>query len=70
VQQLADEVRFASVETTEGAIAEGTFWLLFERDGTTEPASLVLANEKDQRIAVHLDALADAALIERLEDGP
>lgn len=70
VQQLADEVSFASVETSEGAIAEGTFWLLFERDGTTEPATLVLANEQGQRIAVHLDALADAAGIERLEDGP
>jgi len=67
VQQLAEEVRFEVVETSEGPIAEGTFWLLFERDGTTEPASLVLANESGQRIGVHLDALADAARIERLE---
>lgn len=70
VQQLADEVYLASVETREGSISQGTFWLLFERDGTTEPASLVLANMQRQRIAVHLDTLADAALIERLEDGP
>jgi len=67
VQQLAGEVYFEVVETSEGAISEGTFWLLFERDGTSEPASLVLANESGQRIAVHLDALADAAVIERLE---
>lgn len=68
VQKLAEEVYIEAVRTPRGEFGDGTVEILFEGDGTSEPAIIVLANEAGKRIAVHLDALADAAYIERLEE--
>lgn len=67
VQQLPEDVRIEAVQTPRGDVADGTFELLFEGDGTSEPAIVVLASESGKRIAVHLEALADSAYIERIE---
>jgi type II secretion system protein H len=67
VQQLHDDVHFEAIATPRGEFAAGTLEILFEGDGTSEPAEIVLASEEGRRVVVHLEPLADAAYIERLE---
>jgi general secretion pathway protein H len=69
VSQLDEEVTVASLETPEGAFEGGTVQIVFEADGSAEPATLVLANRAGQRIALHVDPLADSVRRESLDAG-
>jgi type II secretion system protein H len=69
VSLLDEEVTVASLETPEGVFESGTVQIVFEGDGTAEPATLVLANRAGQRIALHVDPLADSVRRENLDDG-
>lgn len=70
VQKIDDEVRVAGVEYSGGTAAEGVFQVVFERDGTSEWASLSLVNQDGRRIVLHVEYLADGVAIERVSDAP
>jgi prepilin-type N-terminal cleavage/methylation domain-containing protein len=57
---LPDEVHFASVETlAAGAQVSGQVALVFEPDGTADPALFVLANDDGDVMELQLERLAD-----------
>jgi prepilin-type N-terminal cleavage/methylation domain-containing protein len=63
---LRDTVRFDSVETlAAGAIRSGRVEIVFEADGTADPALLVLANEDGDVYTLRLSRLADEVRIAR-----
>jgi prepilin-type N-terminal cleavage/methylation domain-containing protein len=67
-RQLPDEVHFASVETlAAGAQLAGQVALLFEPDGTADPARVLLANEDGDVVQLELARLADEI---RIGDAP
>jgi prepilin-type N-terminal cleavage/methylation domain-containing protein len=67
-RQLPDEVHFASVETlAAGAQLSGQVALVFEPDGTTDPALFLLANEDGDVVRLELARLADEI---RIRDAP
>jgi type II secretion system protein H len=65
--QLDEAVRFDAVETPGGAFEEGTVQIEFERDGTSEPAALVLSNESGRRVILHVAPLADSVRFEYVQ---
>ncbi len=63
---LADGVLFDSVETlAAGAVAAGQVAIVFEGDGTADPALFVLVNESADVVEVQIARLADAIRIVR-----
>jgi prepilin-type N-terminal cleavage/methylation domain-containing protein len=59
-RQLPEEVHFASVETlAAGAQLSGQVALVFEPDGTADPARFTLANEDGDVVELELARLAD-----------
>lgn len=67
-RQLPGEVHFASVETlAAGAQLSGQVALLFEPDGTADPALFLLANEDGDVVQLELARLADEI---RIGDAP
>jgi type II secretion system protein H len=64
---LPAEVSFAGVESGAGFAATGRVSLLFERDGTAEPAAIALAEDGGALLWVDLSALADTVRISRDE---
>jgi len=64
---LADPILFDGVETPEGWIEEGTFNLIFEYDGTTQPTTIVLSDGTDNQRILEVLPLADFV---RIVDGP
>jgi prepilin-type N-terminal cleavage/methylation domain-containing protein len=65
-RELPDELRFDSIETqTAGALLSGQVGLVFESDGTADPALLVLANEAGDLATLRLARLADEVRIAR-----
>jgi prepilin-type N-terminal cleavage/methylation domain-containing protein len=65
--ELLDPLVFAGVYTPEGWIEEGTFGLIFEYDGTTQPARIVLSDGTDNQRILEVLPLADFV---RISDGP
>jgi type II secretion system protein H len=60
VVDLGGEVSIEAVETPEGAFDEGVLQVLFESDGTAEPAAIVLAaGGTGQRLALGVAPLSD-----------
>jgi prepilin-type N-terminal cleavage/methylation domain-containing protein len=65
-RQLPGEVHFASVETlAAGAQLSGQVALLFEPDGTADPALVQLANDDGDVVQLELARLADEIRIGR-----
>jgi prepilin-type N-terminal cleavage/methylation domain-containing protein len=65
---LPDEVSFASVETlAEGPLLGGQVALVFEGDGTADPALFALVNEQGDVVHLELARLADEIRIRRGE---
>jgi prepilin-type N-terminal cleavage/methylation domain-containing protein len=63
---LRDPVRFDSVETlAAGAVRSGQVQIVFDADGTADPALLVLANEDGDAYSLRLARLADEVRIAR-----
>jgi prepilin-type N-terminal cleavage/methylation domain-containing protein len=65
--ELVDPIVFDGVHTPEGWIEEGTFGLIFEYDGTTQPTSIVLSDGTDNQRILEVLPLADFV---RISDGP
>jgi hypothetical protein len=57
--QLPDVVFLERFETPEGVYERGELQLLFDRDGTSEPAIIVLGIEDGREITLEVDPLAD-----------
>jgi prepilin-type N-terminal cleavage/methylation domain-containing protein len=66
VQRLDGEVIVESVEYSAGTTADGVFQVVFERDGTADWAVVLLRNQAETRIALHVEYLADSVTIERI----
>ena len=65
-RQLPEGVFFASIETlAAGPVASGQVALLFEEDGSADPALFVLESEEGARLHVQLARLADEIRIRR-----
>lgn len=65
-RQLPEGVFFASIETlAAGPVASGQVGLVFEEDGTADPALFVLENEDGAVLHVQLARLADEVRIRR-----
>lgn len=63
---LASGVRFDAIETlAAGAVASGQVDIVFESDGTADPARLLLINETADVVEVTLARLADEIRIRR-----
>ena len=66
IQRIDDEVAIEGVDYSAGTATEGVFQVVFERDGTADWASILLANQAGRKIALHVEYLADAVTIERV----
>ena len=65
---LPDGVAFASIETpAAGAVLAGQVPLVFEGDGTADPAVFELVNESGDVVYLELSRLADRIRIQRGE---
>jgi prepilin-type N-terminal cleavage/methylation domain-containing protein len=65
-RQLPEEVFFASIETlAAGPVVSGQVGLVFEEDGTADPALFVLENDEGAVLHVQLARLADEVQIRR-----
>jgi type II secretory pathway pseudopilin PulG len=65
-ERLREPVRVDSVETlAAGALREGQVAIVFEADGTADPALIVLANEDGDAYVLRLARLADEVRISR-----
>lgn len=58
-RRLDDEVYAASVETPSSLVEAGRVEIRFERDGTSAPTEVALANDAGQRTVLELGPLAD-----------
>jgi len=58
-EALDERVAFAAVETPEGVFEAGVLQIVFERDGTSEPAWIALSNESGRRVVLEVAPLAD-----------
>jgi type II secretion system protein H len=54
---LEDTLVFDGVESPEGWLDEGHVAIVFQRDGTTDPAEVVIADEFDGRIYLAIEPL-------------
>ena len=65
-RQLPDDVFFSSIETlAAGPVVSGQVGLVFEEDGTADPALLMLENEEGLVVSVEYTRLADEVRIRR-----
>ena len=64
---LDARVGFASVETPEGAFDQGLLQIVFEADGTAEPARISLTTESGGRVALLVAPLADTVRFEHVD---
>lgn len=60
---LADGIEFLGIETARGAIDSGAAAVTFARDGTVDPATIVLVDPGGQRVALDLAPLDEAVLV-------
>ena len=65
-RQLPADVFFASIETlAAGPVATGQVGIVFEEDGTADPALFLLENEEGVVVSVRIARLADEVQIRR-----
>jgi type II secretory pathway pseudopilin PulG len=64
---LDARVGFELVETPEGAFDQGLLQIVFEADGTAEPARISLASESGGRMALLVAPLADTVRFEHVD---
>ena len=64
---LDARVGFELVETPEGAFDQGLLQIVFEADGTSEPARISLASESGGRMALLVAPLADTVRFEHAD---
>ena len=65
-RQLPDGVFFSSIETlAAGPVATGQVGLVFEADGTADPALFLMENEEGAVVRVQITRLADEVQIRR-----
>jgi hypothetical protein len=60
---LRETIRIDAIETSGGFLERGLVNIAFERDGTSESAEIVLADESDQRVRLQIAPLADRVRI-------
>jgi type II secretion system protein H len=65
--RLDERVGFELVETPEGAYDEGLLQIVFEADGTAEPARIALTTQTGGRVALLVAPLADTVRFEHAE---
>jgi type II secretion system protein H len=65
---LDARVGFELVETPEGAFDQGLLQIVFEADGTAEPARISLASESGGRMALLVAPLADTVRFEHVDE--
>jgi len=61
-------IGFEAVETPEGSFDEGLLQIVFEADGTSEPARIALASESGGHVALLVAPLADTVRFEHVDD--
>jgi len=62
-KRLSASVVLAAVETPAGRSESGRLEIVFDPDGTAEPAELLLAGEQGERMVLSLGALSDTVRI-------
>jgi hypothetical protein len=65
VHELPDLVALDGIDTPEGYLAEGRVQIEFTGDGTSDPASLVLADADGRSLALVVEPLADSVWFRR-----
>jgi len=60
---LDDSLYFEGIDTPEGWLEDGEVGIVFYRDGTTEPAEIVVADDYDGRIYLEIAPLLDRVRI-------
>jgi len=68
VFMLDEAVHFAGVDTAEGTFEQGTVQIVFQRDGTSDPAAVVLESDGGRRVALYVAPLADAVRFEYVDE--
>jgi prepilin-type N-terminal cleavage/methylation domain-containing protein len=64
---VRETVRVDGIETAGGLLEGGLVNIAFERDGTSEPARILLSNEDGHSLAIEIDAFADTVRIRHEE---
>lgn len=64
VMRLDDLVFIDGIDTAEGYVDDGELQLVFERDGTTDPAWIVVADDGGRAITLAVAPLADTVRFE------
>jgi type II secretion system protein H len=65
---LDARIGFEVVETPEGSFDEGLLQIVFEADGTSEPARIALASESGGHVTLLVAPLADTVRFEHADD--
>jgi general secretion pathway protein H len=65
--ELDPAVHFAGIETPEGMVEAGQVQIVFQRDGTSDPAAVALGIESGRRAILHVLPLADSVRLERVD---
>jgi len=67
VASLDEAVHFAGIETAEGTFEQGTIQIVFERNGTSDPAAVWLENDGGRRVALYVAPLSDSVRFEYVD---
>ncbi len=65
---LEEGLEFTGVDTPEGWLDSGDVAVVFDRDGTTDAATLEIADEDGRRVALEVRPLLDVVRIGEVED--
>jgi hypothetical protein len=68
VAELDEAVHFAAIETAEGTFEQGTVQIVFERNGTSDPAAVVLESDGGRRVSLFVAPLSDAVRFEYVDE--
>lgn len=60
---LTDGIEFASVDAGSGPVQRGAVTITFARDGTVEPATIVLTDASGHRLALDVAPLDEAVVV-------
>jgi type II secretion system protein H len=67
VAELDEAVHFAAIETGEGTFEQGTVQIVFERNGTSDPAAVVLESDGGRRVSLYVAPLSDSVRFEYVD---
>ena len=62
-ENLGEEIAFARIETEGGSVRSGEAFVVFQRDGTASPATIVLDNADGRELSLQIRPLADTVRI-------